>query len=238
MQAGPFPAHNFYMRRSVFLFVVTACASTALAQIPDFVPCKFGEVTTVTHRADVTVRRVAIVEASGPLSATVFIPDRDLPVPGIIFTHSAIQGDSVRTDLQRFAAALALAGAASIVLDGTIDWTAPQKDPRVPSAHALACAGQWLLLNAKLARERLAVAGPETLSGWGGGMTPICMSKEQPCWHPSLWLNFGQTTTASYGNTNSILTEVGQFGLAKWVKDKLKLGELRREWFTLNSELP
>jgi hypothetical protein len=205
------------------LAIVSLCA-VAAAQ---FKPCEFGEAVTVGKTEGVTVRRVSLLESTGEVSATVYLPDSSEPVPGILFSHSAIQGPSSQTELQRFALALARAGAASIVLDGTLEWRTPN-DEAERSPHLMACAGQWLLLNAPLDKRRLAIAGPNR--HWGGGDTPVCQREEQPCWNPRLWLNFGQTSHAEYVNTQSMLTLSGQLGMARFAQRALRLKEVKPEW--------
>jgi hypothetical protein len=94
----------------------------------------------------------------------------------------------------------------------------------------MACAGQWLLLNAKLDERRLAHAGPDRL--WGGGDTPFCLLEELPCWHPRLWMNFGQTSYTELQNTESMLTLKGQLHMARFAQRHLKLKEIKAEWLS------
>jgi hypothetical protein len=203
-----------------------ALLSTCAAQ---FRPCRFSEGSTTGCSEGITIRRVGLIEATGEFEATVFVPDSGAPLPGIVFSHAAIHGATGNTDLLRFALALARAGAASIVLDGTIEWQRPNDESgRAP--HLMACAGQWLLLHAKLDRRRLANAGPQ--GGWGGGETPFCQEGESPCWPPGPWLNFGQTSAAEFHNTEDMLTLQGQLRMARFVQRHLKLKEIKPEWLT------
>ncbi len=214
-----------HMRRPAsILLLVLVLASASTAQ---FVPCKFGEATAAERRDGIAIRHVDIIEPSGAVRATVLVPDSVVPVPGIVFSYSAIQGNSSRTDLVQFAHALARAGAASIVVDGTIQWLTPNDDSK-PSPHLLDCAGEWLLANANLDAKRLASAGP--LGGWGGGTTPNCMAGETLCWHPRTWLNFGQATPAEYLNTEKMLTVEGELRMAHFIQRDFKLGDIRPEW--------
>jgi len=211
---------RLFLRLSTLILVVT---STGFAQ---FVPCKTGQSSIVSHDRGITEQTVTILEPSGEHRARVFIPDSASPMPGIVFSHSAIHGNDHTADLGHFAQALARAGAASIVLDGTIEWETPN-DNQKRDPHLMACAGQWLLLNARLDPMRLAVAGP---SDWGGGKTPWCQPGESPCWHPNGWLNFGQTTPAEFTNTESMLTAAGQLRVARFAERTLHLREVQREW--------
>src|SRR5262249_37902893 len=152
--------------------IVAILVLSSICCAADIPPCKIGTSHVVGHADGVSIYRVSVPKSSGgEVSASAFIPDSQEPVPGIIFTHSAIQGLSARTDLLRFASALARAGAASIVLDGTIEWLTPNEDFKKPEAWTLACAGQWLFVNTKLDRERLAIAGPQNILG---GHPPLC----------------------------------------------------------------
>ena len=221
----------------VFLRVtilVQALASACSAQIVPFVPCKAGKVTIVGHADRVTLQRVAFLESYGEISASVFIPDSAGPVPGIVFSHSSIHGPNNSTDLLRFALALARADAASIILDGTIEWQTPNDESKRP-AHVMACAGQWLLQHASLDRHRLAVAG--TTADWGGGDTPFCLAGERPCWSPGAWLNFGQASPAEWGNTNAMLTIEGQLHMARFAQQHLQLAEVKPEWLVSGRQM-
>ena len=208
---------------TVFLFTAACCAQ--------FEPCKLGELQSAKNDNGVTVGRTTLSEPSGEVGASVFIPAGDGPFPGIIFSHSAIQGRDSRTDLQRFALALARAGAASIVLDGTIEWLNPNDDFKKPEPRTLACAGQWLLSNVKLDRKQLAVAG--TLNGWGGGYTPMCRFETKwgkACYLGHAVLNFGTTWHVDWDNTDSMLTIEGQLEMARFAQRHLGLSNVKREW--------
>jgi len=207
--------------------LVVAFASVCAAQFAPFAPCKTSSGSTVAHSGQITIERVKIFEPTEEVNATVLLPNSDMPVPGIIFSHSAILGTNGSADLRQFAWALARAGAASIILDGTIDWQVPNDDSgRAP--HLMACAGQWLLLHAKLDRRRLAHAGPT--QHWGGNDTPFCLPGEVPCWHGGLWLNFGQTSPAEFGNTERMLTHEGRLSMARFAQRVLELKEVKPEW--------
>ena len=91
------------------LSLLPTCAAQGLH------PCKFSGTSGVGHIEGITVQRLAVIQKSGKVGAMVFIPDGNEPLPGIVFSHSAIHGPNNNTDLLRFAWALARAGAASIV---------------------------------------------------------------------------------------------------------------------------
>src|ERR1700676_4123536 len=114
------------------LSLLATCAAQSLH------PCRFSGTSEVGHAQGIEVRRVAVIEPNKKVQATVFIPDGSGPMPGIVFSHSAIHGSSNNTDLLQFAWALARAGAASIVLDGVIDWQFPNGDS-FASPHFYCC---------------------------------------------------------------------------------------------------
>ena len=212
-------------------FILTAFMVSS-AQILPFVPCNAGKATTIGHADGITLQRVTFKESYGEVAASVLIPDSENPLPGLVFSHSGIHGPTTRTDLARFALALARAGAASVVLDGTIEWMTPNDDSK-RAAHVMSCAGQWLLLNASLDRHRLSIAGSSI--SWGGGDTPFCLPGERPCWKPNSWLGFGQAASVESRNTNAMLTLNGQMRMANFVQKVLGLAVLRPEWFAVES---
>jgi hypothetical protein len=214
------------------LLVVVALAATCSAQIVPFTPCKPGKASIVGQAEGITFKRLVFVESSGEVGATVLVPDSQQPVPGIVFSHSAIHGPTNSTDLLRFALALARAGAASIVLDGTIEWQVPNDNAK-REPHVMACAGQWLLLNEKLDTKHLAIAG--AIGNWGGGDTPFCLTGERPCWHAIAWLNFGQTSFYDWSNTDLMLTLRGQLRMARFAQQHLRLAEVKPEWLVSSS---
>lgn len=216
--------------RTIASLIVTVFLFTA-ASFAQFEPCKLGELQSAKNDNGVTIGRATLSEPSGEIGASVFIPAGDGRFPGIIFSHSAIQGQTSRTDLQRFALALARAGAASIVLDGTIEWLNPNDDFKKPEPRTLACAGQWLLSNVKLDRKKLAVAG--TLNGWGSGYTAQCRIEAdwgKPCFLTHAILNFGTTWHVDWDNTDSMLTLEGQLEMAQFAQRHLGLSKLKPEW--------
>jgi|SRR5579864_707746 len=191
-----------------------AIVSTCTAQSPW---CKSADPSSVGHREGITLRRVSFVEPTGKIGASVFIPDSNAPVPGIIFSHSVVREPTRSADLLQFAWGLARAGAASLVFDGTLEWQLPNDDSG-PSERLMACAGQWLLLNARVDKRRLAAAGPERL--WSGGKSPLCEASESPCWFPRGGLTLGSAE----------MTPAAQRGAAQFLQRLLQLKEVKPEW--------
>jgi hypothetical protein len=183
---------------------------------------------TVGHRDGVTERTVSFLEASGEVRATAFVPDSEAAVPGIVFSHSAIHGANVSINLVPFARALAMAGAASIVLDGTVEWE-PPSDNSKQSYHQNRCAGYWLLSNVNISGRRLSEAGP---GAWVGSCGYNCLQGESSCWGPGPALNFGLTSDSEYRNTQAMLTPEGRLQMARWVQHELHLGKMNSEWFS------
>jgi len=196
----------------------------------EFTPCKFSAASTIGHGQGITVQRVGLIEANREIDATVFIPDANVHFPGVLVTHSAIQGPTSAVSLLRFAWALTRAGAASMVLNGTIEWQVPN-DQSARDPHVMACAGQWLVIHANLDRHRLLLVGPQ--GRWGGGDTPFCQIGERPCFQPKANIGLGQTDTAESANTNLMLSPPsGALALARWAQKDLGLAEINPEWLT------
>ncbi len=218
------------MRRLAFYAVLalTLSSSATLAQsIQNFTPCQFEKSTSIGVSNGIETRRVTILYNHKSYGASVFLPASNAPTPGILFSHSAIKGTEGSADLLRFAYALARAGAASIVLDGTMSWGEPGLDFR-RSPHLEACAGQWLLTHASLDTRRLAVAG--NLGQWGSGTTPACLPGEDPCWVGHVYINFGESLNYETGNTKGMLTLEGQSHLADFASRHLGLAKVQPQW--------
>ena len=209
------------------LSLIPTCAAQKLH------PCKFSGTLGVGHIEGITVQRLAVIEKSGKVGATVFIPDGNEPLPGIVFSHSAIHGPNNNTDLLRFAWALARAGAASIVLDGAIDWQSPNDESIRPPEFQF-CAGQWLLQHVNIDLTRAADAGNHKVGWIADGLSPcgLEISGKAPCWPGGFWLDFGQIGQAESRNTNAMLTIKGQMFMAQAAQKHLKLKEVQPEWLT------
>jgi len=210
-----------HLRFAVAFFAV---ASTCVAQ---FAPCKVSKPSTLDRRDRITELGLSFLEPSGPQKAHAFVPDSDTPIPGIVFSHSSIHNANTRVDLVRFARGLALAGATSIILDGTIEWETPNNDSK-QAYHLTACAGNWLLQNVDLDRQRLAHAGPGAWVGSGGY---YCLEGESPCYHVRAGLLFGLTPEGEFRNTEAMLTSQGRLQMARWMQRELDLKEINPEWF-------
>jgi hypothetical protein len=175
-----------------------------------------------------------VLEKSGKVGATVFIPDSDEPLPGIVFSHSAIRGPNNNTDLLRFAWALARAGAASIVLDGVIHWQSGPNDDSIRPREFQFCAEQWVFEHVHLDLHRLADAGSRKAGFIPDGLNycRLKISGEARCWPPGFWLDFGQTGEPASRNTDEMLTLKGRILIAQLAQRRLKLKEIKPEWFT------
>jgi hypothetical protein len=194
--------------------------------------CRFGNTSDVGHVEGVTVQQFTVIEKSRKVGATVFIPDGNEPLPSIVFSHSVIHGPNNDTDLLRFAWALARAGAASIVLDGVINWQLGPNDDSIRPPEFQFCAGQWLFQNLSLDLTRTADAGTQKL-GWIDNRVSRCgveRSGKAQCWPGSYWLDFGQTGEAESRNTDEMLTLKGQMFMAQVAQKRLKLKEIKPEW--------
>jgi hypothetical protein len=191
---------------ALYATLASVLSSCAVAQsIQDFTPCKFSQSTSVGVSDGIEVRRVGITDNRADYGATVFLPASDKPTPGILFSYSAMKGAEGGADLLRFAYAMARAGAASIVLDGTMSWdrASDTSTDNQRSPHLLACAGQWLL---------------------------ICLPGEVPCWPGGTWLKFGENADHETGNTKLMLTREGQLQFAEFARRHLGLAEIQPAW--------
>jgi len=206
---------------SLLLLLLT---SIAYAELPNFT-CSADRPVTISDRDGVTIKTVTIVAPSGKLNARVFVPGEPGPLAGIAFSHSSIQYADSRTDLFSFARALARAGAASIMLDGTIDWRTPNDDSNRPWED-VSCAAQWLMANVKLDLQRLAIAGPIALKG-----DPFCpILGEQPCGYDWFHFNFGYTENNSYPDFTTLMkTPQGQLPLTVLPKG-FRLRQVKLQW--------
>jgi len=213
----------------VLLSLLPTCAAQGLHS------CKFSGTSSVGHLEGVTVQRIAVIEKSGKVGATVFIPDGNEPLPGIVFSHSAIHGPNNDTDLLRFASALARAGAASIVLDGVIDWQSGPNDDSIRPPEFQFCAGQWLLQHANIDLTRAADAGNHTVGWIDNDVSPCGVDVESGkarCWPGGFQLDFGQIGQAESRNTDEMLTLKGQIFMAQAARKRLNLKEVQPEWLT------
>lgn len=217
-----------FVHCAAVLSLIGACAAQKLH------PCRFSGTDDVGHVEGITVRRLTVIEKNGKVGATVFIPDGNEPLPSIVFSHSAIHGPTNDTDLLRFAWAMARAGAASIVLDGVINWQSGPNDDSIRSPEFQFCAAQWLFQNLSLDLARTADAGNQKL-GWIDNDVNRCgveRSGKARCWPSNYWLDFGQIGDAESRNTDEMLTLKGQMSMAQGLQKHLKLKELKLEWLT------
>jgi hypothetical protein len=214
------------------LFLVLVIALAGVSSVAQSVPtCKAGPASTIDDRDGVTARVVSFQGSFGKLTAHVFIPDTAEAVAGIAFSHSSIQYADSRIDLLPFARAMARAGAASIMIDGTIDWQIPNDDSKRPWED-VNCAAQWLTANANLDRNRLAFGGPITEGG-----DPFCpVLGEEACGGQAwFYFNFG-STTAPHGIsiTELMKTPQGQLRLTE-LPGGFHLKPVKLEWLMDNA---
>jgi hypothetical protein len=225
--------------RSLFVFPL-ALAITGICVAQTEPVCKATSAVKIDDREGVTFKTVSFQGPLGPLSAYVFLPDTEESVAGIAFSQSAIQYSDSRTDLRPFARALARAGAASIMVDGTIPWPMPNDDAKRPMAE-LACAADWLLANANLDVHRLAIGGPIKTDGpIRIEDAPFCPgSDKQPCANPVWYINFGWAGPHEIRYTEMMKTPQGQlrYLLIPNFPKALGLKEVRLEWL-MESVLP
>jgi hypothetical protein len=143
--------------------------------------CSIGEVSTKEHLFGVTVRTADFVQERPSVdeenrfglprlgskyakpaptyprkkvTVYLFIPDSADPVPGALFTHSALHSFDGTTSLLPFARALAHSGVATLMLDRTLE-TIPY--PEQFDSSVVDCAYEWFKSEVRL--EPRVVAG-------------------------------------------------------------------------------
>ena len=152
-------------RYSLSAVVLLLSLSAAAAEKPKDQVCSITGAVTVEHRDRVTVQTISFLDmaplASGEkrevVNAHVYLPDGDGPFPIILFSHSAIHSSKGTSDLLPYAFAMARGGAASIVLDRTIQWE-PYDEAANKDASVMDCASHWLATNVKF-NGRLGLMG-------------------------------------------------------------------------------
>lgn len=196
-------------------------------------PCVVGPTATLSDRDGVTTKTVSFRGAFGKLTAHVFLPDITEPVPGIAFSYSSIQYADSLTDLRPFARALARAGAASIMIDGTIDWHTPNDDFKRPWKE-YNCAAHWLMANANLDRERLAIGGPIKFED---EPSPFCPSQSERSCAPWVYVNYGFDDPMAVRATKLMKTPQDQLHVTALVTNNFHLNEVQLLWL-LENDLP
>jgi hypothetical protein len=173
-----------------------------------------------------TVSLTALSEEGRAVKAHVLVPDADAPIPGIVFSHSAIHGLNSSADLLQFAMAIARAGAGSIVLDGTLNWETPAQTSRRPGT-VMNCAAQYLVSHANIDLKRLAFAGPfEDQCG------------ADPC-RFEWFLDFGRPDDVeSREITEDLLTVSRQSKVARRIQSSLHISEVKPEWLASEIHSP
>jgi hypothetical protein len=204
----------------VLFLIGLAGVSSAAQSVPT---CKAAAASTIDDRDGVSAKVVSFQGPFDKLTAHVFVPDASEPVAGIAFSHSSIEYADAFTDLLPFARAMARAGAASIMIDGTIDWRTPNDDSKRPWEE-LSCAAQWLTAHANLDGERLAFGGPVTEN-----RDPFC-SAEGCAGQSWFYFNFGSTSVPhGISLTELMKTPQGQLRLTE-MPGGFHLKPVKLEW--------
>ncbi len=207
------------------LLALTAISAPSVAQSQK--PCVAGAAATLSDRDGVTTKTVSFTGEFGKGTAYVFLPDNADAVPGIAFSYSAIQYEDSLTDLHPFARALARAGAASIMLDGTIDWHTPNDDFKRPWAE-FNCAAKWLMANVNLDPERLAVGGPIKF----GHELPFCPSESERTCDPWIYVNYGFDDPMAVRATKLMKTPQSQLEMTHLVTYHFHLKDVEVAWLS------
>src|SRR5262249_23547088 len=141
-----------------------------------------------------------------------------------------------RTDLILFARALARAGSASIMLDGTIDWRIPNDDSKRPW-RPVGCELQWLIANVNLDLKSLAFGGPISLST--DSYVPVCPPRGRKlCYEPWIYVNFGWNSPIEVRTTEWMKTPQGQLKMTHLVTGTFHLKDVQLSWLMENPAAP
>ena len=214
-----------------YLLALPIVSGTCLAQSSP--TCEAAPAVTIDDREGVTVETLSFRGSFGKRTAHVFIPETAEPVAGVAFSHSSIQYADSLTDLLPFARAVARAGAASVMLDGTIDWHTPNDDAKRPVTE-VNCAAQWLMANANLDLDRLAMGGPIKLEDPSERL-PFCPEPDrQPCGQPWVYVGFGWANPIEIDVTELMKTPQGQLQVTRLLTDTFHLKEVQLEWLLEN----
>lgn len=135
----------------VRLTVIVAVLAPSMAAAQDKL-CDSARASTVTRGAGVTVQKVTLSGKWGSNSATIFLPDKEIAVGGVVLSHSAIHSESISVDLLPFALTLARAGAAVIVPDRTLSWP-PATATTNREGAAVTCAAHWMVENVRVLND-------------------------------------------------------------------------------------
>src|SRR5262249_34339993 len=132
--------------------------------------------------------------------------------------------------------ALARAGAASIMLDGTIDWRTPNDDSK-RRWNQVRCEMQWLIANASLNLESLAIGGP--ISWNADSYSPVCPPRVQKlCYEPWIYVNFGWNSPIEVRTTEWMKTPQGQLKMTPLVTGSFHLKDVQLSWLVENPAVP
>jgi hypothetical protein len=212
-----------------YIFALIVISAPPFAQSEK--PCVAGPAATLSDRDGVTTKTVSFTGSFGRFTAHVFLPDTAEPVPGIAFSYSSIQYTDSLTNLVPFAHALARAGAASIMIDGIIDWHTPNDDFKRPWKE-YNCAAHWLMANANLDRERLAIGGPIKFED---EPSPFCPSQSKAPCQPWVYVNYGFDDPMAVRATKLMKIPQDQLHMTALVTNNFHLNEVQLAWLLENN---
>ncbi len=225
------------MNRSILSAVVVllALSAAAFAKEKDQV-CSISDPVTVEHRDKVTVRTISFLDTAPirdgekreVVNAHVYVPDGDGPFPMILFSHSAIHSNKGTSDLLPYAFAMARGGAASIVLERTIQWE-PYDEDANKDRSVMDCASHWLATNIKF-NGHLSTLG--TYGGYWHGLYTAEYCKSMPHDGCHVAVGLGWMKPAEQLNTEYLLSEEHYARAAQWMARHLQL-TIDPSWFKL-----
>jgi hypothetical protein len=217
--------NRFSLSAVILLLAISAVASD---KTKDQVCSNTGAVT-VEHRGKVTVQTISFLDVS-PIApaekreivkAHIYVPDGDGPFPFILFSHSAIHSSKGTADLLPYAFGMARAGAASIVLDRTIQWE-PYDEAANKKASVMDCASHWMVDHVKYNGHF------ETVGNYGQYWQRLhARCSGLPCGDA---VGIGWHASAEQANTESFLSEKDYLQAARFLTRDLKLS-IDPSWF-------
>lgn len=106
------------------------------------------------------VQTVKLSIPSGVVNAYAYIPESSQKLPGVVFSHSKVRYSDSTADLLPLARDIARAGAAVIVLDGTMLWPPTDDNTNRERGQFTIAALSWMLRHTNVDPGRVAYIGP------------------------------------------------------------------------------
>ena len=109
----------------------------------------------------IRVKTITLSTPAGNAPARVYVPKANRLLPGVVFSHSQVQGTDGRTDLLPLAMRIARSGIAVIVVERALVWPATAPDVNHEGGALTIAALHWLLTHENVDSKRCAYVGPK-----------------------------------------------------------------------------